>query len=110
MDRFPRLTRQTFAAQVQISWTALALNDLKGIHRYIAKDDPEAARQTLIRIVNQVHQLAKMQGIGRPGRVYGPRELLVQKTPYLVPYRVKSGVVDILAVIHTSRTWPKNFG
>jgi toxin ParE1/3/4 len=95
---------------MQISWTALALRDLKGIYRYIAKDDPEAARQTAIRIENQVQQLARMQGIGRPGRVYGTRELLVQKTPYVVAYRVRSGVVDILAVIHSSRTWPKDFG
>lgn len=95
---------------MRVRWTAVAISDLAGIFRYIAKDDPDAARRTVVRIVNRVDQLRRTHGIGRLGRVYGTRELVVLDTPYLVPYRVKNGVVDILAVMHNSQRWPEGFG
>lgn len=29
--------------------------------------------------------------------------------PYIIPYRVKDGAVEILRVFHTSRRWPRKF-
>jgi hypothetical protein len=37
------------------------------------------------------------------------RELIVPRTAFIVPYRVRGGVVDILAVIRASRQWPDAF-
>ena len=43
---------------------------------------------------------------GRTGRVLGTRELIVAGTPWVIPYRVRRGFIDILAVIHRARKWP----
>jgi toxin ParE1/3/4 len=48
-------------------------------------------------------------GLGRPGRVEGTRELVVANTPYLVSYRVRNNVVEILRVFHGARKWPQKF-
>ncbi|OLP07297.1 plasmid stabilization system protein, RelE/ParE family [Rhodoferax antarcticus ANT.BR] len=37
------------------------------------------------------------------------RELVVLKTRYLVPYRVRGDTVTILRVFHTSRRLPKRW-
>jgi plasmid stabilization system protein ParE len=38
--------------------------------------------------------------------VPGTRELIVAKTRYIVPYRVRDETVEILRVFHTSRRLP----
>jgi toxin ParE1/3/4 len=43
--------------------------------------------------------------IGRPGRWPGTRELVVHEN-YIIPYRVKDGVVQIIRVHHVARLWP----
>jgi len=47
--------------------------------------------------------LAEQPGLGRPGRVPGTRELIVAKTRYIVPHRVRGETVEVLRVFHTSR-------
>ena len=47
--------------------------------------------------------------IGTLGRVPGTRELIVAKTRYLVPYRVRGETVEILRVFHTSRRLPERW-
>jgi toxin ParE1/3/4 len=47
--------------------------------------------------------------MGRPGRVTGTRELVVDGTPYILPYRVRNRVVQILRVLHGARRWPQRF-
>jgi plasmid stabilization system protein ParE len=49
------------------------------------------------------------QGLGRPGRVEGTRELVVPRTPYIIPYTVIGDRVMILSIIHSARQWPDRF-
>jgi toxin ParE1/3/4 len=35
--------------------------------------------------------------------------LVVANTPYLVPYRVRNNVIEILRVFHGARKWPQKF-
>jgi toxin ParE1/3/4 len=51
-------------------------------------------------------QLEEQPGLGRPGRVPGSRELIVSRTRYIVPYRVRGDTVEILRVFHSSRRLP----
>jgi len=51
--------------------------------------------------------LATQHNIGRIGRLPGTRELVVSPYPYIVAYREHGNEVHILAVVHTSRRWPK---
>jgi toxin ParE1/3/4 len=94
---------------MQISWTAKASTSLASIERYIAEDNPRTAQQTVDRISKAIEQLARFPAKGRPGRVMGTRELVIPRTPYVVPYRVKDDTVEILAVYHGARKWPKGF-
>jgi toxin ParE1/3/4 len=93
----------------RIKWLKTALKNLDEEISYIASDDPAAARLVTRRIAEAVALLATQPAIGRPGRVAGTRELLVPKTRYLIPYRVRRGVVEIMRVFHTSRRLPKRW-
>jgi toxin ParE1/3/4 len=46
--------------------------------------------------------------MGRPGRVPGTRELVIPKTPFIVPYRLQRKVIQILRVYHGARRWPES--
>ncbi|MDR2726446.1 MAG: type II toxin-antitoxin system RelE/ParE family toxin, partial [Deltaproteobacteria bacterium] len=46
---------------------------------------------------------------GRPGRVPGTRELVIAGLPYLLPYRVRNDVVEILRFFHTSQKPPNRW-
>ena len=86
-----------------VRWLREALRNLDEEATYIAADDPAAARLVGARVLDAVALLAQHPGMGRPGRVPGTRELVVLKTRYLVPYRVRGETVEILRVFHTSR-------
>jgi addiction module RelE/StbE family toxin len=91
---------------MKVRWTRTALSHLRQLREYIRKSNPQAARVVAARIVEAVASLTQTPAIGRPGRVPGTRELMVPKTPYLVPYRLDQGCVEILAVLHARRKWP----
>lgn len=91
---------------MRLVWTTLAVQDLEAIREFIEVDDDAAARRVLGRVVSAVEVLAITPAIGRPGRVRGTRELVLVDVPYIVAYRVRAGVVELLRVLHTSRRWP----
>ena len=93
----------------QIKWLKTALKNFDYEISYIAADDPAAARLVARRIRRSVTLLATQPALGRPGRVPGTRELVVPGTRYLIPYRVRHGVIEILRVFHASRRPPKRW-
>mgnify|MGYP003384384734 FL=1 len=96
---------------MQVKWLNKALQNLDDEAEYIAKDDPAAARQLVQRIVAAVRLLPANPALGYSGRIHGTRELLVPKTRYIVPYRVRPRLqrIEILRVFHTSRRLPKHW-
>ena len=94
---------------MQVEWLRTALRNLDEEATFIAADDPRAARLVVERVLNAVEMLASQPALGRPGRVSGTRELVVAKTRYLIPYRVRGDVVEVLRVFHTSRRVPKRW-
>ncbi len=91
-------------------WSEEALDDLLSLHAYIELDDPAAARRVTLHIVESVETLlANNPKMGRPGRVPGTRELVIARSPFIVPYRVRGGVIQILRIFHGSRRWPEKF-
>jgi plasmid stabilization system protein ParE len=91
---------------MRVRWLRKALANLDEEAAFIAAEDPAAARPVVRRIMAAVAELPDRPGIGRPGRVPGTRELVVARTRYVIPYRVRGGVVEILRVFHTSRRLP----
>jgi toxin ParE1/3/4 len=95
---------------VRFRWTRPALADLEEVGDLIAQGNPRAAERMMARIVAAIDGLSAHSEVGRPGRIAGNRELVISETPYLAPYRVRDGEVQILAVFHGSRRWPDKFG
>ena len=91
-------------------WTRPALADLEAIGDFVARDNPRAAGRLVARIAASVEALAANPHMGRPGRITGTRELVIVETPYIVPYRVRSNEIEILAVLHAARRRPDAFG
>lgn len=94
---------------MQIRWLRIALKNLADEAECIALDSPNAAANVVIAITQAIDSLAKYPALGRPGRVAGTRELVVSGTPYIVPYRVRAGSVEILRIFHGARKWPESF-
>ncbi len=92
---------------LEIRWLKRALANLAAEAAFIALDNPAAASRVVDTIARTVELLAQHPGLGRPGRVEDTRELVVANTPYLVPYRVRNYVVEILRVFHGARKWPQ---
>jgi plasmid stabilization system protein ParE len=91
---------------MRVRWLRKALRNLDDEATYISTDDAAAARLVAKRVLDAVSSLAEQPGLGRPGRVPGTRELIVAKTRYIVPYRVRGESVETLRVFHTSRRLP----
>lgn len=91
-------------------WSPEAIDDLIALGAYIADDDNAAAQRIALRITDTVEKLlSENADIGRPGRVPGARELVIAKTPFIVPYRLQGEVLQILRVLHGARRWPERF-
>ena len=95
---------------MKITWSSEAIEDLISLRAYIAEDNPAAARRTVQHIVASIEQLLPDNPrIGRAGRVPGTRELVIPRSPYIVPYRLQRTTIQILRVYHAARRWPDSF-
>ena len=94
---------------MKILWLSDARQDLKNLFLYTLDRNPAAARRIKERIYRAVQGLADNPNIGRPGRVFGTRELIIPQTSYIVAYRVRNDAVQILRVIHGARDWEQAF-
>jgi toxin ParE1/3/4 len=93
---------------VDLRWTRKALENLDQIAAYIAQDNPSRASTFVGEIKEKTELLQSFPALGRPGRVPRTRELVVHEN-YVVPYRVKGDIVQIIRVQHVARLWPKQF-
>jgi toxin ParE1/3/4 len=90
---------------MKVVWFKRAVWDLQSAKEYITEDNPLAAQQVVQRIKNKVTLLSEQPGIGRPGRVPNTKELVVDRTSFILPYRVRDNRIEILRVLHSSRRW-----
>ena len=93
---------------MKLRWSRLAVEDLLALRSRIAEDNPAAAQKIARIIISSIQRLLSENAeIGRPGRVPGTRELVIARTPYIVPHRVRRGVIHVLRVYHGKRRWPE---
>lgn len=90
-----------------IVWSPRAIRHLAALRAYIAREHPASAGEVAATLLATIEGLADFPNRGRPGRVAGTRELVVPGTPYVIPYRVRGDRVEVLAVFHGRRKWPK---
>ena len=95
---------------MEIRWLRTALRNLDDEALYIERQNPAAARDRVARIHDAIELLGGSPAIGRPGRVPGMWELVVPRSHFIVPYRVRPRLqtVEILRVFHASRRLPKH--
>jgi toxin ParE1/3/4 len=92
---------------MRIIWSETAIANLIEIRQYIEQDQPAAARRVAQRILASVERLAKHPHLGRFGRQPDTRELIVAGTPYVIPYRIHSDRLAILAILHAAQDRPE---
>jgi len=91
-----------------IEWTDPAWADIDELADYLIGQEEsfQLVEKIVKRILQAPEHLSVMPWSGKPGRVQGTRELLVQKTRYSLVYSVSDTTVFILRVIHSSRLFP----
>lgn len=95
---------------VRIRLLQTAKTSLDKAMTYIAEQEgEEAAKKLYVYIRTQIDNLLDHPYRGRTGQVSGTRELVIGKYPFIIPYRVKDGELQILDVFHTSRKPPKSW-
>jgi toxin ParE1/3/4 len=92
---------------MNVVWSPRAIGHLVAIREYIEKDSDESAAHIAARILEAIETLRTQPQMGRPGRLIGTRELVVSGTPFIVPYRVRHGRLELLAVFDGRRQWPR---
>jgi toxin ParE1/3/4 len=89
-----------------VVWSPRAIRHLSALRAYIARDNPDAAASVALTLLAAVERLSQLPNLGRPGRLAGPRELVVPGTPYVIPYRMRPERLEIIAVFHGRQRWP----
>ena len=90
-----------------VRWTPTSLRDLDALHSFISEDNVAAATAVVETLLKGIAALARNPEMGRTGRVAGSRELVI--APYVVAYRSRKSVIEILGIIHGARRWPDSF-
>ncbi|MCK5784386.1 MAG: type II toxin-antitoxin system RelE/ParE family toxin, partial [Desulfobacterales bacterium] len=91
----------------QVTWAAVAQNDLKQIIEYIAIDSPDNALQILKKIKLKASDLYAMPDRGRivpelkDQGIHTCRELII--VPWRIIYRITDTTVFVLSVIDSRR-------
>ncbi len=94
---------------MQVKWLRKALQNLNDEAEYIAQENPAAAATMFSYVTARVAALSDLPASGRPGRVPGTRELVIDRYPYVIPYRVVGDEVQVLRVFHTRQKPPSRW-
>lgn len=92
---------------MQVEWLRAALRNLDDEAAYIAEENPKAAHEFVQAILSGLEQVAAFPAMGKEGRVPGTREWVVSRWPYIVPYRIREGRLQVMRIFHTRRQLPK---
>ena len=91
---------------MKLAWSRHAAADRMAIFTWIAQDDPRAAALVDDRLEDAARRLIDFPESGRPGRIEGTRELVVARTPYVVPHQSVGDLVLLLRDIPGARMGP----
>jgi plasmid stabilization system protein ParE len=90
---------------MKVVWTRNATRELRGIHDYIAQNSRKYAQGMVNRITRRTKSLARFPQLGPQVPEYEDesiRELL--EYPYRIIYRIHKEHVQILSVVHGTRS------
>jgi toxin ParE1/3/4 len=92
---------------MRIIYLSSAVLDLAELRSYISTSYPNLAQEIGDKLGTNLNSLARFPNLGKPGRVFGTRELIIPKVvgkrTYVVVYRVVGDEVQILRVLAGTR-------
>jgi toxin ParE1/3/4 len=88
---------------MRIRWTPSAADDLEQIYAYLTEHQPQWVRPTVIEIRDAIRVLKKFPHQGRRGREDGTRELVHDRLPFVIAYRIKDDAIEILHIWHAAQ-------
>jgi plasmid stabilization system protein ParE len=91
---------------LKVVWSSRSIDQLQALREFIAKDSESSAAAIARRILDAIELLKSHPNLGRPGRITGTRELIVPQTPFVVPYRVRAGRLELIGIFHGRQRWP----
>jgi toxin ParE1/3/4 len=94
---------------LRLEWLPRARAARQAAIEFIAQDNPRAALGQLDEIERQTDLLPSQPNMGRPGRKKGTRELVINRTPFILVYRVKPRAkrIEIIHFLHGAQQWPR---
>lgn len=92
---------------MKVVWSRRAVQHLVALRAYIAKESEQNAAVVAKRILEVIDVLQTQPEMGRPGRILGTRELVIPDTPFIIPYRLRNGRLELIAVFHGRQKWPQ---
>jgi toxin ParE1/3/4 len=90
--------------RIELSRAALA--DFDAVYDYIARDNPRAAEQVLRSLDQSIQLLTEQPKLGKVYRHRRLRLRLLVHGDYLVFYRDRPGIIEIIRIIHGRRNIP----
>ena len=94
---------------MRVRWLQKAIRNLDAEADYIALENSTAAVKMFVYVKAKIDELSDFPSSGRPGRIPGTRELVIDHYPFVVPYRVVGDELHVLRVFHTRRKLPKTW-
>lgn len=93
---------------MKVNWTHTASAHLVSIYDYIARDSPVYGRRVVDRLTRRSQQIGAFPYSGRRVPEHGRDDLReVIEGPYRIIYRIKSGAIDVVAVVHGAQMLPQ---
>jgi toxin ParE1/3/4 len=89
---------------MRVRWTQAAADDLESISDYMRQHHPSLAQSTIRDIHETILSLSSNSRRGRVGREEGTRELVLTRQPYIIVYRVKDSVAQVLHIYHGAQS------
>jgi toxin ParE1/3/4 len=83
---------------LKLRWTPRAVADLEQIADYLLAVHPQSWDRLLTRVEETVDYLLHFPHMGKAGLVEGTREFVLSGTPYILVFRIKHDVVQMVSV------------
>jgi plasmid stabilization system protein ParE len=86
--------------------TTKVLLTLSDVLEYYEKQQKGLGARFLSYYDAQLQRIQDMPKIGRAGKVFGTRELVMQNFPFCVVYRIRKDYLEIIRLLHQSMKYP----
>lgn len=91
---------------MKLRWLPSAIRNRFDQLNYIAQYNPYAAIRLDEEIEKQIHQLMTFPELGKSGRVQTTREITLNRTPFVLVYRIIGDEIQLLRLLHSAQQWP----